>query len=162
MVPEFRNQTIEWAMERVNTLKLTLGDVEEISDSTHDKGTVIYQSIAPNTEVEQGTKISFQISSGPTDDDTPKDTHDSESTIPPAPSSDQTGTEGSRTVYVELFDYSDPVQLRVEVGGRTQYNSQVDPAQGTFVGTITGTGQQQVVIYINDTAVQNYTVDFND
>jgi serine/threonine-protein kinase len=165
MVPEFRNQTIEWAMERVNTLKLTLGDVEEISDTTHNKGTVIYQSIAPNTEVDQGTKISFQISSGPTDDESPTDSHNPDTSPSasdsPAPSTEQP-TETSRTVYVELFEYSDPVQIRVEVGGHVQYNSTVDPAQGTFVSTITGTGQQQVIIYINDLAVQNYTVDFND
>jgi hypothetical protein len=70
--------------------------------------------------------------------------------------------ESSRTVYVELFEYADPVQIRVEVGGHVQYNSTVDPAQGTFVGTITGSGQQPVVIYVNDTPVQNYTVDFDD
>jgi serine/threonine-protein kinase len=152
-------------MERVNTLKLTLGDVEEISDTTHNKGTVIYQSIAPNTEVDQGTKISFQISSGPTDDESPTDSHNPDTSPSasdsPAPSTEQP-TETSRTVYVELFEYSDPVQIRVEVGGHVQYNSTVDPAQGTFVSTITGTGQQQVIIYINDLAVQNYTVDFND
>ena len=167
MVPEFRNQTIDRALEMANRLNLTL-EVNEVVDTEHEKGTVIYQSVPPNTEVEEGTKINVQISSGPTDDDVPTDTvTDNPSAspdIPPAPpEDDQPVFSGSSMVYVDLSEYTDPVQIRVEVGNDVQFDSTVDPVAlgGSFTKTITGTGQQWVTIYIDNVARTPYLEDFS-
>ena len=129
---------------------------------------VIYQSVPVNTVVEEGTTITVHFSSGPTDDDEPTDTVTDEPTpspdIPPAPpEDDQPVFSGSSIVYVDLSDYTDPVQIRVEVGNDVQFDSTVDPVAlgGSFTKTITGTGQQWVTIYIDNVARTPYLEDFS-
>ena len=57
----------------------------------------------------------------------------------------------TKTVQVDLSEYTAVVQVRIEVGGAVQHNSPVDPTtMSTFSKTITGTGTQLVVIYVND------------
>ena len=166
-VPDFTNQSIERALESAQRLKLTL-DPQEIADAEHEKGLVIYQSVPVNTVVEEGTTITVHFSSGPTDDDEPTDTVTDEPTpspdIPPAPpEDDQPVFSGSSIVYVDLSDYTDPVQIRVEVGNDVQFDSTVDPVAlgGSFTKTITGTGQQWVTIYIDNVARTPYLEDFS-
>lgn len=170
MVPEFKNQLIDNAQEMAKRSDLIL-DVTEVVDTEHEKGWVIYQSIAPNTEVEAGTTVSVQISSGPTDDEDPIDTvtddpMDDEPTTspdtPPAPPPEEeqpaVTASTSAVVYVDLSEYTEPVQIRVEVGDSVQHNSPVDPVAlgGSFTKTVTGTGQQWVSVYIDGSRVQHY------
>ena len=166
-VPDFTNQSIERALENAQRLKLTL-DPQEISDAEHEKGLVVYQSIPVNTVVEEGTTITVHFSSGPTNDEDPTDTvTDTPSPspdIPPAPpEEDQPVLSGSSIVYVDLSDYTAPVQIRVEVGNDVQFDSTVDPVTlgGSFTKTITGTGQQWVTIYIDGVAETPYLEDFS-
>ena len=172
VVPEFKTQTIEWAMEKADQLNLVIENVEEVPDIENPKGTIIFQSIAADTEVPEGTSISFQISSGPTDDenptgDTPGPDDPLEEPVPspgvstPLPE-DQPVIAAHKSVSLDLSRYTQPVQIRVEVGGTNQYDSQVDPALGTFIRTVTGTGTQRVVIYVNNAVVQDELVNFDE
>ena len=171
MVPDFTLQTVEWAMEKVTQLNLTVENIEEVPDEINPKGTVIFQSIPANTEVPEGTGIIFQISSGPTNDEDPTgDTPGFDDplelpTTTPVPggptSGDQPVIATQKTVTVDLSAYTAPVQIRVEVGGINQYDSQVDPALGTFIRTVTGTGLQRVLIYVNNVVVQDEMVNFS-
>ena len=171
-VPDFKNQTIDWALSQIEKLKL-VADVQEKVDTEHEKGMVIYQSIPPLTEVEVGTTITLHISSGPTDDDNPTgnlpeepDPELSDNTavspdVPPAPS-DDVPVSSTRTVYVDLSEYTETVQIRIVVGDNdVQYDSPVEPAQGSFVGNISGTGRQWVTVYINGDVKQHYQETFS-
>ena len=109
--------------------------------------------------VPEGTSISFQISSGVTDDENP--TGDLPNEMDPAGSESLPGIASQVSVSVDLSSYTEPVQIRVDVGGFSQYESQVDPALGTFHRTITGTGIQQVVIYVNGVVERDLWVDFD-
>lgn len=160
-VPDFTNQSIDWATTQANQLGLVIVNVDEKQDTTHDKGTVIFQSIPANAEVEEGTKISFHISSGPTNDKNPTgDPVDEPSPVP----SDQPVIAVSKTVAIDISEYSEPVSLRIEVGGTVQFSGTVDPAVvgNPYVKTITGTGQQQVLVYVNDSLVSSYTESFSE
>lgn len=154
-VPDFTNQSIDWATTQANKLGLVIVNADEKQDPTHEKGTVIFQSIPANAEVEEGTKISFHISSGPTAEPTPE----------PVPSpSDQPVIAVSKTVAIDISGYSEPVSLRIEVGGAVQFSGTIDPAvvENPYVKTITGNGQQQVLVYVNDSLVSSYTETFSE
>ena len=166
IVPQFLDQNIDRALEMAARSNLVL-EPEEIVDTTHEKGTVIYQSIAPNSSVEPGTTVRVQISSGPTDDDEPTDDPPVDPTPSPGtttePPENLPAVATTKTVYVDLSGYTEPVQIRVEVGGDVQFRGTVDPVTlgGAFTKPITGTGVQQVIIYINDKAEQTYLEDFS-
>ncbi len=169
MVPDFKTQSIEWAMEKAEQLNLTVENVDEVADASNPKGTVLFQSIPADTEVPEGTEISFRISSGPTNDDNPTgdtpgpdDPLELEPPVSEQPVPDeQPVIAGSQTVSLDLSQYSQPVQIRVDVGNVTQYDSLVDPALGTFFKTVTGTGTQRVDIYVNGNLALSKTVNFN-
>ncbi len=169
-IPNFVGQSIEWAQEQVNTLNLTC-DVVEAQDEEHAKGTIIFQSIPAESTVEEGTKITFHIASGPTDDENPTGdpTGDPfapgfDPTLPdpnPLPTGGEQPTFSSANVTLDLSAYMEQVQVRIEVGGVPQYNSPVDPVQMSTVSKqITGTGIQRVDIYVNNSLVKSYNHDF--
>ena len=164
-VPVFTGTTIEWALEQVDKLNLALGDVVEKPDTTQAKGTVIYQSIPADTEVEEGTRISFHISSGPVNDDPGigGEVDVTPGVVPSEPTEDETTVSTkSRTVQVNLSPYTDQVVIRIEVGGTVQYNSVVNPVEmSVFYTPITGTGVQHVVVYVDNVIVQDNLVNFD-
>ena len=161
-IPVFTDTNVDWALEQAEKLNLVANVVEK-ADTEHAKGTVLYQSIPPGTEVEVGTTITLHISSGPTDDENPTgdptDEPNVSPDVPPEPSQDQP-MSGSKTISIDLSQYSAPVPIRIEVGGRQQFNSTVDPAQGTFSYTVTGTGEQRVTVYVDDAVVRDYVENF--
>lgn len=173
-VPNFIGQSIDWAREQVTKWNLGWGDVEEIQDTEHEKGTVIFQSIPAETAVEEGTKISFHISSGPTDDETPtgnptdepefpSDTPGQETTDRPGDPSGEQPVFSAANVTLDMSGYTEPVQVRIEVGSVVQHNSLVDPTQmKTLSKQITGTGAQRVDVYINDALVKSYVESFGE
>lgn len=172
-IPVFTGSTIDWALEQVEKLNLSIGSVDEKVDTTHEKGTVIYQSIPANTEVEEGTKISFHISSGPTDDENPKDDTDIDNppdvspsenpgVTPSLPDDETTVSTKSKVVQVDLSPYTEQVSIRVEVDGMVQHNSLVNPVDmSVFYKNITGTGVQRVVVFVDNVIVQNYLENFD-
>ncbi len=187
-VPNFVNRQIGDVMLMLETLGLK-AEVLETRDETKEKGIVLYQSVIAESEVDVGTTIVFHISSGPideqdpiggsdlpgpddpvedpsvlpTDDPTvdPSETPSDNPAGPNTPPVEQPVIATTKTVQVDLSEYTAVVQVRIEVGGAVQHNSPVDPTtMTTFSKTITGTGVQTVIIYVNDEVKSSSTVDF--
>ena len=179
-VPNFVNWKIDDVMMQLETLGLQ-AEVMETQDETTEKGTVLYQSVIAETDVEVGTTIVFHISSGATEDEEPTGTDlpgsddpvedpvgdpevsPSDSPVVPSnPTVEQPVIATTKTIQVDLSEYNAVVQVRIEVGGTVQHNSPVDPAtMSMFSKPITGTGTQTVVIYVNDVVEKSFTVNFD-
>ncbi len=71
-VPNLYGMTQAQAVRELENSELIVGEIEEIV-SSRPKGTVVSQSVAKDTEVEEKTGIDIQISSGPQEDETVKD-----------------------------------------------------------------------------------------
>jgi serine/threonine-protein kinase len=63
-VPNVTGQSLESARVTLTSQGLTISGITEVTNE-HEQGQVIYQSIAPNTEVEEGTALTLQVSKGP-------------------------------------------------------------------------------------------------
>ena len=66
-VPQLKGLTKDAAIAKIESNNLSVGAVEAV-ESDLEAGTVVWQSVAANTEVEAHYKISLQISSGPSAD----------------------------------------------------------------------------------------------
>ena len=160
MVPNFVDQHIDEVMKQAETLNLEI-NVTEITDLMHPKGTVVYQSIPAESTAEEGSVITVHISSGPTNEEDPTGQPTDTPNLPPQTGEDLPANTKGKTVSVDLSGYTSPVKVRIEVDGVTQYNSPVDPAVGTFVQTITGTGRMWVSVFVDDFVVQDFAVVFD-
>lgn len=163
-VPDFTNASIDWAITEAEKLKLVVGDVVEKKDTEHEKGTVIFQSIPAESEVEEGTTISFYISSGPTDDKNPTGNPTDEPAKPTTSPEDQPVIATSKTVSIDLSSYSSPVSVKIYVGDTMQFSSTVDPSEvsNPYVKTVSGTGQQRIRVYVDEKLVDSYTETFSE
>ena len=63
-VPNVTGQSLESARVTLASQGLTIAGITEVTND-REKGQVIYQSIAANTEVEEGTSLTLQVSKGP-------------------------------------------------------------------------------------------------
>ena len=183
MIPAFVGWKIEDVILQLEGLELQ-PEILEVVDEESEKGTVLYQSVPGDSEVEAGSIVLFHISSGPLDNDNPTgdtpgwdepiedpviptdppdepDYPDDPPVVPSNPNDEPTIAE-SKTIQIDLSEYTAVVQIRIEVGDSVQYNSPVNPvAMDTLSRTITGTGVQPVRIYINDRLVSSYVVSFS-
>ena len=66
-VPKLIGLSKNAALEKLEAANLSLDEIEVI-ESDYDEGTVIWQSREPGQTVEEHTKISIQISAGPSED----------------------------------------------------------------------------------------------
>ena len=174
-VPNCMNRKIDDVMLILDSLGLK-AEVMEVTDETKEKGIVLYQSVIAESEVDVGSTIVFHISSGPLNEqdptggedlpgaDDPVEPSQDPEVSPSAPSTppvDQPVIATTKTVEVDLSEYTAVVQVRIEVGGAVQHNSPVDPTtMSTFSKPITGTGSQQVMIYVNDELKSSFVVNF--
>ena len=136
IVPSVTGQSIDQARRMLEDLGLKVGNTEEIA-SDKAKGIVVYQSIAPNTEVEEGTAITLHYSKGP--DSKPI---------------------SSQPITVTLPTDRESVTVRITVGGQEVYNQVVNTSVSTVTTSISGTGTQEVCIYIDDELVETKDVQF--
>ena len=114
-VPTLTGTTLESARQIAAGAGLTISNVTEVN-SNYPAGQVIYQSVAPNTEVEEGTSIVLQVSLGP-----------AQTQPDPEP------TTHTKTISVTLpTDDRESVAVRITVDGREVYNQEVDPEQGGY------------------------------
>ena len=72
------------AISRIESANLTLGTVTFV-DSSMQVGTVIWQSVQPNTTVNEHTKVYLQVSSGPKETEPPETPTPTPTEEPPAP-----------------------------------------------------------------------------
>lgn len=152
MVISFLGQTLEEARELLKKSNLTEGTiVPEASDKP--EGTVIYQSIPADTEVSEGTAISFKVSKGP---DTPAGDPSASPDVTPSTQP----VMYTKKITVTLPTDKESVRVRVEVDGVVKFDNVVDRSMVTIYPAVTGTGIHQISIYFDDTFHESYSLDF--
>ncbi len=153
---------IEQVRSQMASLNLVVGGPDTFYSDEWPAGFVMWQSIPEGTEVVWGTVIDLQVSLGPDPNAVPTVSPE------PSPSGDiippTTGVETPttvRTVSVDLTSYTGTVSLRILVGDVTLYDGTVDcSAVPTVTREMTGTGTQQVNIFVNDELVDSYPLEF--
>ena len=137
VVPSVTGQSLEKAKKMLEDLGLTVAGTEEVA-SEQPAGTVVYQSIAPNTKVTEGTAITLHYSKGP-----------------------EAKPITSKPITVVLPPEPESVTVRITLGGQEVYNDVVSTSAGTLVTTVSGTGSQEVCVYIDGQLLETYTVNFD-
>lgn len=156
-VTAFVGVDIEQVRGQVEELGLKFGQVVAYEySSEYPEGRVIWQSIEPNTEVDEGTVINFKVSKGPEPAPEPSLSGDPAPEISDPPEVVPT----TRSVQVDLNGYEGSVTVRITVGSSTLFDGTVDASVGTLTRDVTGTGSQPVNIYINGTLYTSYVLQF--
>ena len=136
-VISYVGKTLEEAKAQLNGL--VLAGVSEVEDES-PKGTILEQTLAAGTEVEEGTEIKFIISEG----------------VPEV--STQPGTV---TKSYELPEGEGTVHVVIKVGNDVKFDSIVDKSLMAVTCDLTGTGVQQVYVIFDDVVVYSEEVDFS-
>ena len=158
-VPPFLNMDINQAKSAAEMYGLVVEKVEEFPSDEYDAGKVMFQSIASGQQVEKGTKISFQISTGPAEQ--PSASPEPSESTDPQPGNTSTVTT-QKTIEINLDDYisKETIHLVVKVGGTVNFDTMVNTILGTQTVQITGSGKQTVEIIVDGVTVETRTVDF--
>lgn len=167
---------LETARTTLEGMELTVGEVKEEPSETVEAGLVTWQSIPAGTKVLAGTVIDLRVSTGPVEPSVSPEPSDDPNvtpgpdvtppptTEPPAPTASQP-TGGSKAIPVSLpanaADKS-AVNVRIEVDGAVRHNNTVETSLFPISPRITGQGNQQVSIYIDDVLVDQYMVNFSE
>ena len=116
-------------------------------------GTVVWQSTAEGTEVDEGTTVNVQISKGITQTQQPEDTDDGGSDsqdggfVSEEPEAPQ---QGSATVQVALPDNTDMAHVVISVDGVVQHDETHDTSLGSISVPLTGTvGEHEVTVSVD-------------
>ena len=144
-VPTLTGTTLESARQIAAGAGLTISNVTEVN-SNYPAGQVIYQSVAPNTEVEEGTSIVLQVSLGPvqTEPDPEPTTH-------------------TKTISVTLpTDDRESVAVRITVDGKEVYSQEVNTDQGTVYTSVRGSGTAEVCVYFDGELADQYSLNFDE
>lgn len=156
-VPRLVGKTKAQAEKLLKEAGLVLGEVSH-SESDLEKDTVISQGLTGF--VNEGTKINIVLSSGKEE----KNDHTSPSTPgTTTPSTPSTPTQKSKTLSVDLSQYSSPVKIDIVSNGKTVHSSTHDPSQSPmFSATLTGSGTTSFDIYINGQKVGTRAINFDN
>lgn len=155
-VPNFVDMTFDQAKSQLEFLGLVLGEYPEFYSNEFPAGDIIWQSLTAGDSVEEGTVINFQISKGPEPYQPPYG-----DPFFPTPSEDVGGTATTQYITVDLSDYSGMPYVQIIVGNTVIYDGRVNCDEvDTFMRPVTGTGSQEVSIYIDGFLVDSYTLDF--
>jgi len=158
----FEGLNIDQALSQLDSLGLEIGKIDYFPSNEYAENRVMWQSIPADTQVEPGTVIDFHVSKGPEESPDPSPSPSAPTTDPIVPPT--TGVENPetlKTVSVDLSHYYGIVVLRITVGGVVYHDGPVDCSViDTFTRDITGTGTQEVCVYINDLLIENYYLNF--
>ncbi|MEG2454621.1 MAG: Stk1 family PASTA domain-containing Ser/Thr kinase [Oscillospiraceae bacterium] len=178
-VPVFVGLTLEKAKEQLTVLKLTLESVEEVYDLDHEPGYVIGQSVDAGTEVDAGSNIVLKVSKDPVDPDAPAPSPTAEQpavsptptatvspAVSPTPTASPTPTTTiaptvTKAVKVELPDREGTFRVVITVGGVEKWTNTVDRSIGTLTPRVSGSGVEEVCVYIDGALVRQYKEDFS-
>lgn len=164
-VPLLEGQTVENARRMLEEANLVLGETRSVSSETVEADLIVFQDIRAGQEVEAGTVINVQVSTGPANPDASESPSDSGTTNNPSgeePSQSVGPTMGNATVTVNLSGYEGNVQVRILVGGSQAYNKSVSAATGTLEVTVSGSGTQRVEVYCDGQLVDSYDQAFTE
>ena len=151
-VPDVRGQDVENARQMLEGAGLNVASVTEI-DSDYPAGEVIYQSVSPRKEVEEGTSVALSISKGPVQVQEPE---------PPAQEpAPEVVTPNSKSIDVTLPSDRETVAVQVTVGGEVQYDTVVDTSVETIYPTLEGNGVQEIGVYFDGVLTMQEELDFD-
>lgn len=178
LVPLLIGMPIEDAKEDLTAAGLTVGSVREV-ESTRAKGAVVYQSVKENTEVDRGSSINLQISSGESaaQTQTPATSGDKDQVKQPeqnkpeqtpeqkpeqeVPVQKPEQTAKSRTITIKLPQSPESFTLSAKISGVVVYSGNHQASEGTAVITVHGNGTQNVSIYIDNKLYNEVSVTFD-
>ena len=155
-VTQFVGQNETVVMAQLKSMKLT-GTFNRVEDSAA-AGTILTQSVSSGSQVPAGTNIVFTVSSGPAESPSPSPSE--------SPSDNPSGGGGSnvtvdKTITVELPNQEGEVRVQVDLDGVTMYSNTVDCSRGSIDVPLSGSGTQDVEIYIDGKLTQSYSVNFS-
>ena len=182
MIP-VTNMTLEEASRIITEdLKLTVGWVRESYSDEVEAGLICYQSIEPNTDVIEGTPVNLLVSKGPevAPSASPDPAVSSNPTVTPtpdehpitpqptptpsaAPSAEPTAEPPKVTRKegtIDLPTDREAVTVSVTVGGVEGYRQEVPTRMRSATYTVTGSGVQEIIVYIDGEEAARYTFDF--
>ena len=163
----FLNVPLEDAKAQIKQLGLEVGKVDSYYSDEYAEGRVMWQSVNPGEGVDKGTAIDLWVSKGPeipepTPSEAPVESDPPEESDPPVePTQDAAIRTSTQTITVDLSAYSGSVRVTIIVGENTIYDNNVDADMNTVVSRqVSGSGVQNVFIYINEILVNSYPLDF--
>lgn len=178
MVIPVTRMKLEDVRTTLEGMELEVGEVTEEPSETVEAGLVTWQSIPGGTKVLAGTAIDLRVSTGP---ETPSNDPDPSVSPDVSPSPDVTPTppavtdppeptptqpvSGSKAIPVSLPAGSEDksaVNVRIEVDGVVKHNNTIETGLFPISPRITGRGNQQVSVYVDDVLVDQYTVNFSE
>ncbi|MBR3871005.1 MAG: Stk1 family PASTA domain-containing Ser/Thr kinase [Clostridia bacterium] len=122
-----------------NGLVATFTEVE----STSPAETVVAQSIAEGTEVEEGTTVTLSVSKGTTE------------TVEPKPPVEE--AEKTKTITVSLPDYESSYTVVAYLNGTQVYSKVHSPSEESVEISLTGKGTQEVQVKIAELNLMIFT-----
>lgn len=165
------NLTLEEATRVLTEMGLRVGSVRNEPSELYEEGKVCSQSVQANSIVMEDTAIDLVVSTGivtvdppdvtgepsPGPDSSPEPT----ASATPAPTPSASAQTSRRDVTVDLPNDRETVTVRVTVGGQVQIQDQVVETRMRMVRfTVEASGVQQVVVYVDNVPVKDYTEDF--
>ncbi len=167
-VPLLIGLSMDDAKDELKSAGLNVGTVREV-ESSRAKGTVVYQSVKENTEVEKESAINLQISSGvseqqqpqnnneqkPANDQKPPVQQEEPSVQPPAQDAK------SRSITIKLPQSPEQFTLSAKINGVVVYSSSHNASEGSATITVHGNGTQNVSIYIDNKLYNEVSVKFD-
>lgn len=127
-VPPFEGMNIDSVLAQLTSYKLTCTAVDvEVVDSDKPGGTIVWQSLEPNTMVDEWSTIKFRVSAGL-------------ASSPMSITLDLPQDQGE-VLKVDIFVGDEPTP---------QYSENVRASDGIVRTTLYGTGRKMVKIYFND------------
>ena len=138
-VPTLTGISLDNARSIAHSAGLNIGNVSEVN-SDKPAGQVIYQSVAPNTQVDEGTSITLQVSKGP-----------------------ETKPEVTKTIEIALpTDGRETVTVQVTLDGKEVYTQDLKTDVGTTYVSITGSGTTQVCVYFDGELATQFQENFDE
>lgn len=154
----YLDMDIKRAVNAAESVGLKVEEPVGFYNEEYAEGKVIFQSIPSGTSVEKGTSITFQYSLGP---------EPAEPSVPPeisAPGPDHTMAGlSTKTITVDpsQYGYSGRVELRIMVEQVVLHDGPVDTSAGIVSKQASGSGVQQVQIFVNGMMVDSYPINFS-
>jgi len=164
------------AKRMLTDMKLTLGGTTYV-DSELPKDTVVRQSVAAGTTINEGSSVSLEVSKGPENSNLEPSPSPSGEVDPSAAPSDEpttspdvtpippsaAPTSATRTLRIELpQDGRETVLVQVMVDGAIQYENTVQASVLPFTNAnITGSGKKTASVYFDGVFQYSQEVDFS-
>ncbi len=159
-MPDLVGRTEEEAKQAIAKAKLSDGGITLV-ESQSPAGEVVWQSVQPGIEVDEGTPVSLHISIGPPETPTPSPTESDPTTTPGNETGNENG-EVTETIPILLPKEKDKVQVVVKVNGNVILDQLVDTKDEWLNVDITGKGRVWVDIYFDGVLTYWQEVNLNE